>query len=68
MEVCPKKVHLIEVYPIDIYYVGHGAMEISGYHLGHGSTDLRLYTSTKLKIVNYWLYSPHVQKTKLIFK
>jgi hypothetical protein len=24
---------------------------------GYGSTDLRLYTSTKLKIVNYWLYS-----------
>jgi hypothetical protein len=23
----------------------------------YGSTDLRLYTSAKLKIVNYWLYS-----------
>ncbi len=25
---------------------------------GYGSTDLQLFTSTKLKIVNYWLYSP----------
>jgi hypothetical protein len=25
--------------------------------LGYGSTDLQLYTSTKLKIVKYWLYS-----------
>jgi hypothetical protein len=29
---------------------------------GYNSTDLRLYTSTKLKIVNYWLYSPMYKK------
>jgi hypothetical protein len=26
-------------------------------HEGGGSTDLRLFISTKLTIVNYWLYS-----------
>jgi hypothetical protein len=33
--------------------------------LGDGSTDLRLYTSTKLKIVNYLLYSPMHKEQKL---
>jgi hypothetical protein len=31
---------------------------------GYGSPDLRLYTSTKLKIFNYWLYS-HMYKNKI---
>jgi hypothetical protein len=35
---------------------------------GYGSTDLRLYKSTKLKIANYWLYSLMHKKTKFIFK
>jgi hypothetical protein len=33
---------------------------------GYGLTNLRLYTSTKLKMVNYWLYSlMHKKKKKL---
>jgi hypothetical protein len=32
-------------------------MGFGGSWLGYGLTDLQLYTSTKLKIVNYWLYS-----------
>jgi hypothetical protein len=36
--------------------------------ISYGSTDLRLYTSTKLKIVIYWLYSLMHKKTKFIFK
>jgi hypothetical protein len=32
---------------------------------GHGSTDLRLDTSTKLKMVNYWWYRPHHKKQHL---
>ncbi len=31
----------------------------------YGSTDLRLYTSTKLKIVNYWFYSLKHKKQNL---
>jgi hypothetical protein len=31
----------------------------------YGSTDLQLYTSTKLKIVNYWLYSHMHRKQNL---
>jgi hypothetical protein len=32
---------------------------------GYGSTDLRLYISTKQKIVNYWLYSLMHKKQNL---
>ncbi len=32
---------------------------------GYGSTDLRLDTSTKLKMVNYWWYWPHHKKKNL---
>jgi hypothetical protein len=32
---------------------------------GYGSTDLRLYTSTKQKIANYWLYSVMHKKQNL---
>jgi uncharacterized membrane protein len=32
---------------------------------GYGSTDLRLYTSTKQKIVNYWFYSLMHKKQNL---
>jgi hypothetical protein len=32
---------------------------------GYGSTDLRLYTSTKLKMVNYWFYSLMHKKRNL---
>jgi hypothetical protein len=32
---------------------------------GYGSTDLRLYTSTQLKIVNYWFYSLKHKKQNL---
>jgi hypothetical protein len=35
---------------------------------GYGSKDLRLYTSTKLKMVNYWFYPLKHKKTKFIFK
>jgi hypothetical protein len=35
---------------------------------GYGSTDLRLYTSTKQKMVNYWFYSLMHKKTKFVFK
>jgi hypothetical protein len=34
---------------------------------GCGSTDLRLYTSTKLKIVKYWLYSLMHKKKHFYF-
>jgi hypothetical protein len=35
----------------------HTSMRVSiNWHYSYSSTDLRLYTSTKLKIVNYWLY------------
>jgi hypothetical protein len=33
----------------------------------NGSTDLQLYTSTKLKIVNCWLYSPMQKEQNLYF-
>ncbi len=33
--------------------------------LGYGSTDLRLETSTKLKMVNYQWYRPHNKKQNL---
>jgi hypothetical protein len=33
-----------------------------GISAGYGSTDLRLYTFTKRKVVNYWLYSPMYKK------
>jgi hypothetical protein len=33
---------------------------------GYGLTKLRLYTSTKLKIVNYWFYS-HMYKNKNLY-
>ncbi len=32
---------------------------------GYGSTDLRLYTSTKLKMVNYWFYSLKHKKNNI---
>ncbi len=36
-------------------------------NFGGGSTDLRLYTSTKLKNVNCWLYLPMHKKQNLYF-
>jgi hypothetical protein len=33
--------------------------------IGYGSTDLRLFTSTKLKIVNYWFYTLMHKKQNL---
>ncbi len=35
------------------------------YYWGYGSTDLRLDTSTKLKMVNYWWYWLHHKKKNL---
>ncbi len=48
-----------------VYTFNLSSSEALQERLGYGLTDLRLYTSTKLKIVNYWFYSLKLKKQNL---
>ncbi len=58
------KVHIYVSIPCVLSLV---IFSLSGTFSGEGSTDLRLYTSIKLKNLNCWLYSPMHKKLNLYF-